>query len=120
MFVTGPYERVIELPGLRIRQLRGPGPLDGDNRFVRTLWLASPARAFLECLRIRRVRGAESPALTRDEIETRLERLVRHGGEAEANAVRDRARAIAPALGAEAALAELEDLIGALLRTRQG
>jgi len=43
---------------------------------------------------------------------------VRHGGESEANAVRDRARAIAPALGAEAALAELEDLIGALLRTR--
>jgi hypothetical protein len=109
---------MVELPGVRIRQLKGPGPLDGDNRFVQTLWLASPARAYLECLRVRRVRGSESPALTRDEIETRLERLVRHGGEAEANALRDRARAIAPALGAERAMEELDELIGTLLRTR--
>lgn len=118
LFVTGTYERTIELPGLRIRQLKGAGPLEGDNRFVQTLWLASPARAYLECLRARRVRGPESPALTRDEVETRLERLVRHGGEAEANALRDRARAIAPALGAEQAFAELDELLGALLRTR--
>src|SRR5262249_21257219 len=90
-----------------------------DNRFVQALWLASPARAYLECLRVRRIRGPESPAITRDEIETRLERRVRHGGEAEANAIRDRAREVAPAVGAEAALAELEDLIGTLLRTRE-
>jgi hypothetical protein len=118
IFLTGSYERIVELPGLRVRQVKGAGPLDGDNRFVQTLWLASPARAFLECLRVRRVRGPESPALTRDEIEARLERMVRHGGEAEANAVRDRARAIAPALGMEAAADELDALIGALLRTR--
>ena len=118
LFLTGRYNRMVELPGVRIRQLKGPGPLDGDNRFVQTLWLASPSRAYLECLRVRRVRGRESPALTRDEIETRLERLVRHGGEVEANALRDRARAIAPALGAERAMEELEELIGTLLRTR--
>jgi Fic/DOC family len=118
LFLTGSYERVVELPGIRIRQLRGAGPLEGDNRFVQTLWLASPARAYLECLRVRRVRGSESPALSRDEVETRLERLVRHGGEEEANALRDRARVIAPALGAERAFEELDELIGALLRTR--
>jgi hypothetical protein len=118
LFLTGSYERSVELPGIRIRVLKGPGPLDGDNRFVQTLWLASPARAYLECLRVRRIRGSESPALSRDEIETRLERLVRHGGEDEANALRDRSRAIAPALGAERAFEELDDLIGALLRTR--
>src|SRR5215218_5042935 len=118
LFLTGRYNRLVELPGVRIRQLRGPGPLDGDNRFVQTLWLASPARAYLECLRVRRIRGPESPALSRDEIETRLERLVRHGGETEVNALRDRARAIAPALGAERAFDELEALIGTLLRTR--
>lgn len=118
LFVTGGYERVIELPGLRIRQLSGPGPVEADNRFVQTLWLASPARAYLECLRIRRVRGSESPALSRDEIERRLERLVRHGGETEANALRDRARAIAPTLDAGRAVEELDELIGSLLRTR--
>jgi len=118
LFLTGGYERTIELPGIRIRVLKGPGPVEGDNRFVQTLWLASPARAYLECLRIRRVRGSESPALSRDEIETRLERMVRHGGEAEANALRNRAREIAPALDAERPFVELDELIGALLRTR--
>ena len=118
LFLTGRYDRLVELPGARIRQMKGTGPLEGDNRFVQTLWLASPARAYLECLRVRRIRGRESPALSRDEIETRLERLVRHGGEAEANALRDRAREIAPALGAERAMEELDELVGALLRTR--
>ncbi|MFL5381891.1 MAG: Fic family protein [Longimicrobiaceae bacterium] len=118
LFLTGTYDRIVELPGIRIRVLKGPGPLEGDNRFVQTLWLASPARAYLECLRVRRIRGPESPALGRDEIETRLERLVRHGGEAEANALRDRAREIASALGAERAFTELDELVGALLRTR--
>lgn len=118
LFVTGGYDRSIDLPGLRVRQVSGSGPVEGDNRFVQVLWLASPARAYLECLRIRRIRGSESPALSRDEIESRLERLVRHGGETEANALRDRARAIAPALDAERAFSEMDELIGSLLRTR--
>lgn len=118
VFLSGAYDRIVELPGLRIRQIRGPGPLEGDNRFVQTLWLASPARAYLECLRVRRVRGPESPALTRRAIEERLDRLIRHSGEDEINALRDRARAIAPDLGAEEAFAELDALIGTLLGTR--
>lgn len=118
IFLSGGYERIVELPGVRIRQLRGPGALDGDNRFVQKLWLASPARAYLECLRVRRVRGTESPALSRPEIEERVERLIRYGGEEEVNALRDRARSIAPALGAEPALAELEAIIGTLLGTK--
>ncbi|HEU4454219.1 MAG TPA: Fic family protein [Longimicrobium sp.] len=117
VFLTGPYDRQVELPGLRIRQIKGAGPLEGDNRFVQTLWLASPARAYLECMR-RRVRGTESPALSRAEIEERLERLIRNGGESEANALRDRARALAGPLEAEGAFAELDALIGALLGTR--
>jgi hypothetical protein len=109
----------MQLPGLRIRQLRGPGPLEGDTRFVQTLWLASRARALLECLSIRRVRGVESPALPRAAIEARLDALIARGGEGAANALRDRARAVAPALGGEAAYAELDSLIGALLGTRR-
>lgn len=118
VYVTGPYQRDIVLPGLKIRQIKGPGALEGDNRFVQSLWLASPARAYLGCLAAHRVRGAESPALPRTEIEARLDRLIQHSGEGEANALRDRARAIAPALGAEAAFDELDTLVGALLRTR--
>lgn len=118
VFLSGAYERRVELPGLRIRQMKAPGRLEGDTRFVQSLWLASQARALLECLRVRRVRGAESPSLPREEIEAKLERMVRHGGEREANAIRDAARRIAPALDAEDAFAELDALLGALLGTR--
>ncbi|HET7233551.1 MAG TPA: Fic family protein [Longimicrobium sp.] len=118
IFLTGPYARIVRLPGLRIRQIPGPGPLEGDNRFIQSLWLASPARAMVECLRTRRVRGLESPSLPRAEIEDRLDRLIRFSGEDEANALRDRAIAIAPELEAEEAAAELRALVGTLLGTR--
>lgn len=113
VFVTGSYDRLLELPGLRIRQLKGPGALDGDTRFVQSLWLASQARAVLECLGPRRVRGTESPALPRAEIEARLEAVIRRGEEA-IGAIRDRARAIAPPLKATSAFEELDSLIGTL------
>src|SRR5207248_5863584 len=118
VFLTGPYDRIVRLPGLRIRQIQGPGPLEGDTRFVQTLWLASQARALLECMGAKRVRGPESPALPRAAIEARLDGLIARGGEDAANARREQARGIAHALGAEAALAELDSLIGALLGTR--
>lgn len=119
VFLTGAYARVVELPGLRIRQLKGPGPQEGDNRFVQALWLASAARALLECLSVRRVRGPDSPGVPRAAIEERLERLVRFGSEDGTNRIRDLARRIAPALGAQAALHELDTLIGALMGTRK-
>jgi hypothetical protein len=110
IFLTGPYARVVRLPGVRIRQIPGPGPLEGDTRFVQTLWLASNARAILDCLRTRRVRGLESPSMPRVEIEDRLDRIVRFSGEQELNTLRDRARAVAPELEADEAMAELDTL----------
>ena len=78
---------------------------------MQTLWLASQARALLECLSARRIRGAESPALPRAAIESRLDGMIARSGEEAANALRDRARAVAAALGAEAAYDELDSLI---------
>jgi hypothetical protein len=120
VFLSGAYPRVVKLPGLRIRQLPGPGPLEGDNRFIQGLWLASTGRAMLECFRTRRVRGLESPSLPRSEIEERIDRLIRFSGEGEANALRDRIGAIAEDLEAQDAAAELHTLIGTLLGTRFG
>jgi hypothetical protein len=117
IFLTGPSNRVVELPGLRVRLLAGPGQLPGDTPFLQDLWKASEARALLECLRLRQVRGAESPGLPRREIEHRLERVTLRGGEA-LNRLRDAAREINPVLKAEAAFEELNDLIGSLLGTR--
>jgi hypothetical protein len=118
VFVTGAYDRVVELPGLRVRQLKGPGPLDGDNRFVQSLWIASQPRAILECLGARRIRGTESPSLPRAEIESKLEALIRRGEDV-ANSLRDRARAIASELGAEETFRVLDAVIGAMLGTRK-
>lgn len=38
---VGGYDRLLDLPGLTIRQIEGPDPLEGDTRFMGTLWLAS-------------------------------------------------------------------------------
>ena len=110
----------MSLPGLRIRQLKGPGPLDGDRPFLHSLHTASQARAFLEILSTKTVRGSESPALPRKQVEERLESLNQNSGEARANQLRDQARSLALALDAQRAFGELDAIIGSLLRTRQG
>lgn len=118
--VVGGYDRVVKLPGLTVRQIRGTGPLDGDTRFMRSLWLASRARAFLECLRPSRATAAGARGLAREEIERQLERLVRVSGEGDANRLRDQACALAPSLGANREFRTLNDIIGSILGSRSG
>jgi hypothetical protein len=118
VFLVGGYDRVVRLPGLTVRVLKGAGPLEGDMRFGEALHIASEARAILECLSVRRV-GAESPALPRVEIEELLERRLAQRGEQALNTVRDLARRIAPAMGGERELRALDALIGSLLGTRK-
>lgn len=118
--LVGSYDRMLELPGLRVRQIKGPGHLKGDTPFMGRLWLASRARAFLESLRPSRATVAGARGLLREEIERRIERMVRVSGEEEANALRDQARAIAPDLGAEEELQALNDIIGSVLGSQSG
>ncbi len=65
-----------------------------------------------------RARAGVARTLRRDELEDRLERLARARGNDALLELRDEARALAPQLGAERELAELDRLIGALLGTR--
>jgi hypothetical protein len=116
LFLVGPYARTVKLPGATIRVLEGPGALPGDIPYGGGMFLASQARALLECLSAKRV-TAESPALTRDELEEFVERRIRTQGERWANEVRDRAREIAPSLEAEAEGEDLHAMIGTLLGT---
>ncbi len=109
--------RPVELPGLTLRPRNGAGAVDGDVLFM-GLRMSSPARAMLENLRPSRSRGAVRRTLGGAEVEQRLERLARVRGEQALNELRDEARAIAPALGAEAEFELLDALIGALLGTR--
>ncbi|HLL81239.1 MAG TPA: hypothetical protein VK420_01255, partial [Longimicrobium sp.] len=119
VFLTGAYERTLRLPGATVRILKGPGPLEGDNGYFGTLYMASESRALLECLRLTRVRSSEASVVSRAEIEMILERRLSFKGERWINDVRDRARSIAPELGLDEAFGKLDRIVGALLGTRQ-
>ena len=110
--------RPVTLPGLTLRPRRGPGPIEGDMEFV-ALWMAGPARIALENLRLSRARAGVSRTLRREELEERLDRLARARGAEALNELRDDARALAPKLGAEQELADLDRLIAALQGTRK-
>ncbi len=112
-------KRDVVLPGLVFRPRKGPGPLESDKPFIGGARLASPARAWLENMRPSRARGERvARTLSREEIEGRLDALLRWQGEAALNRLRDEAREIAPQLGLEEEFEAFNELIGTLLGTR--
>src|SRR5260370_26251332 len=118
VFITGRYNRTLKLPGLTLRMVPGPGPLEGDARYGEKLWIASQARAYLENLKPTRRRSGAGRALSQEEIEDRLERMLRVSGEKALNDLRDAAQRVAPALKLTKELAKLQDLIGTRLGSR--
>lgn len=112
-------KRDTQLPGLVFRPRKGPGPLESDRPFIGGARLASMARAYLENMRPSRARGGRvGRTLKQEEIEERLDTLIRRQGEDAVNRLRDEARMIAPQLGLESEFDVLDQLIGALLGTR--
>lgn len=110
----------VRLPGLTLRTRSGPGPVAGDMPFMDGLYFAGPARKFLDNLRASRPRGGDvARTLSRAELEDKIGRMVSLNGKSALNELRDHARRVAPALGAEAELEILDELIGALLGTRE-
>lgn len=108
------------LPGLVFRPRKGPGALESDRPFIGGARLASPARAYLENMRTSRARGGRvARTLSRKEIEARLDALIRQQGEDALNRLRDQARDVSRQLELEPEFDELNDLIGALLGTRE-
>ncbi len=119
IFIISDRKRDVALPGLTIRPRKGPGPLDGDQPFIGGLFLSSMARAYLDNMAPSRRRGGEvSRTLNREEVETRLDDLIRRNGTDAANALRDEARRVAPFIGRQAEFDAFDKLIGALLGTR--
>lgn len=115
--LTGSYARIVRLPGVSVRVVPGPGPLEGDTPLL-GMMRASEARAVLESLGSGRRSALGSSHLPREEVEAFLERKLASAGDAALNRLRDRAREIAPPLGAEAQFHTLDAIIGALLGTR--
>lgn len=117
VFLTGPYKREIDLPGMRIVVMKGSGPLDGDMPFVGGLYMASEARCLLENLMPTKAKGGVTRSVSRSEIEDRLTKSLHIRGEEKINVLRDHARAIAPSLGAEKQFEVLSSVLSTLMRT---
>ncbi len=118
MFVIADHKRDIILPGVILRPRKGPAPLDSDRPFIGSLWIASPARAFLENMRPSRARRGIARTLSKREIEERLDEMLRHSGEAAVQQLRDEARGIAAQLGLTEEFQRFDTVIGTLLGTR--
>lgn len=120
LFLTGAGRHRIDLPGIRLRIVKGPGPLPGDTPFMEHLHIASQPRALLEALKPSREGTTVSRGLPRPRIEEIIERELQSGGEAKLNRIRDSARTLAPELDAAAEFDVLTSIIGTLLGSRQG
>jgi hypothetical protein len=121
VFLTGPYRRDIELPGVKLRIAKGPAPLDSDIRiptFGGDAFISSQARALLENLGASRGDAAERRTLGAAGVEAWLDLFISRDVGGAINKLRDAARAIAEPLKLQEEFKQLDATIGALLGTR--
>jgi len=122
LYVTHKFNRRIdELPGVVLNVMKGPNHLDSDIRLgVAEVYASSEERWMLEVLQSsRRGKDGESKGMSRKDVESRLDAMIRAGGEERINAFRDRARAISVSLGFNKEFDLLNNLISALLNTHE-
>lgn len=117
LFLTYTYTKNIQLPGITLRIMEGPAPIAGDNRFFGELYVSQQARAFLENMQVSRKVGPNSKILSVAQIEERLAKIIQINGEDSINALRDKARELAPILSMQKEFDKLNAIISALLST---
>ncbi len=116
VFLTSTTNRVVELPGLTLKFVRGHAPLDSDPEFLGAR-ISSVPRALLENLSIIK-RAPVGKLVSQEKIEKRLEAILQAKDEKGLNDIREQAREIAIQLGMQKELQRLEGIIGALLGTK--
>lgn len=122
LFVTYKFNRRIDdLPGLILNVMKGPEHLESDIRLgASDVYSSSEERWMLEVLQpARRGKDGESKGMSLKDIETRLDSMIRAGGEARLNHFRDKAKTIAETLGMMDEFGKLNTLISALLKTHE-
>ena len=121
VFLTGPYRRDFDLPGVKLRIAKGPGPLASDIRiptFGGAAFISSQARALLENLTASRGDPAERRTLGAEGVEAWLDTFISRDISDAINKLRDNARTIAEPLGLQDEFRQLDAKISALLGTR--
>jgi len=117
IFLTYTYTKKIKLPGITLRILEGPGPIEGDNKFFGELYVSQQARAFLENMQISKKQGPDSKTIPISGIEEKLEKIIQIHGEDEVKKLRDQAKKIANELQMQDEFEKLNKLISTLLTT---
>jgi hypothetical protein len=118
IFVTYKYTKKLRLPGATVNFLKGPKPIEGDNKFVGELFVSQKERAYLENMEISKKIGGDSKTLSLPLIEEKLEQVLNVHGNEGLNKLRDRARELSNQLHLEKEFEKLNKLIGALLATK--
>lgn len=118
IYLTYTYTRNIVLPGITVHLLQGPAGEDDDSPFIEGLFVSKQERAFLENLQPAYHTKSGSKCLSRNEIEDRLEKILRINGEDALNALRDKAKVVANRLGMQSEYETLSALISAMLNTK--
>jgi len=117
LYLTGKNRRVYRWPGLTIKMTDGPGRLEDDHPVFESLYASSLERACLENLAPSRLVDGEKRILEQEAIEDRLILILSTRGEAELNALRDQARAIANQFGWHQEYEHLNQIISSILST---
>lgn len=122
MYLDYRYTRRVELPGLTVLLRKGHGPIYGDTPMMgRPIYFPSEARVLLENLMRSRKSTDNLPSktVTPAEIETRLLAICDARGEQALGKLRDEAKLVSQTLGLDRELKKLDDLVGAILGTRE-
>ena len=117
IFLTYKYSKNVSLLNIKIRFIKGNGPIEGDNKVFGNLYVSQRARAFLENLS--RTRESNSLRRNLDEkiLDEELEKIIVINGEEEINKLRDKARVISKILNYQKQFIKLDKIISALLAT---
>lgn len=118
MYLTYTYTKRVELPGVSVQLVAGPGPAEGDAPMMgKELYFPSTPRVLLENLATSR--GQVKKSAGKPAVEQRVIAICDARGDAALNVLRDQSRAIAAALGLEREFVILDGLIGSVLGRRR-
>jgi hypothetical protein len=117
IFLTYKYTKKISIPGITLRFLQGK-PIVGDNPFFEKMLVSQRERAFLENLQHSKRKGSISKTLTKEELEAKLEKIIRIHGEDAINKLRERAKVISLKLKMKKEFEQLNKIISALLASK--
>jgi hypothetical protein len=116
-YVTHNRSQKIEIHGITMVEMKGPGPIEGDKKMSAfNIYQSQYERALLENLQVSK--GAVPKSLGREFVEQELYNRFLRGSEKEINRIRDRAREIADQLDMAKEFAILNKIVGALLSTQ--